>query len=57
VSPRCKLPSVSDAHAVLSATPSAAALAVRELSGANVDVLLLDRNQYKTFQPLLYQGA
>jgi NADH:ubiquinone reductase (H+-translocating) len=31
--------------------------AVRELSGADVDVLLLDRNLYNTFQPLLYQVA
>jgi NADH dehydrogenase len=31
--------------------------AVRELSTAPVDVLLLDRNPYNTFQPLLYQVA
>ena len=31
--------------------------AVRELSVADVDVLLLDRNPYNTFQPLLYQVA
>jgi NADH dehydrogenase len=31
--------------------------AVREFSGADVDVLLLDRNLYNTFQPLLYQVA
>jgi choline dehydrogenase-like flavoprotein len=31
--------------------------AVRELSGADVDVLLLDRDLYNTFQPLLYQVA
>jgi NADH:ubiquinone reductase (H+-translocating) len=31
--------------------------AVRELSVADVDVLLLDRNGYNTFQPLLYQVA
>jgi glycine/D-amino acid oxidase-like deaminating enzyme len=31
--------------------------AVRELSGADVDVLLLDRNLYNTFQPLRYQVA
>jgi NADH dehydrogenase len=31
--------------------------AVRELSVADVDVLLLDRNGYTTFQPLLYQVA
>ncbi|WP_233159781.1 NAD(P)/FAD-dependent oxidoreductase [Pseudonocardia sp. MH-G8] len=31
--------------------------AVRELSGADVDVLLLDRDPYNTFQPLLYQVA
>jgi NADH:ubiquinone reductase (H+-translocating) len=31
--------------------------AVRQLSVADVDVLLLDRNSYTTFQPLLYQVA
>jgi NADH dehydrogenase len=31
--------------------------AVRQLSVADVDVLLLDRNAYTTFQPLLYQVA
>ena len=31
--------------------------AARELAGADVDVLLLDRNPYSTFQPLLYQVA
>ncbi|WP_214401113.1 NAD(P)/FAD-dependent oxidoreductase [Pseudonocardia lacus] len=31
--------------------------AARELSGADVDVLLLDRDPYNTFQPLLYQVA
>ena len=31
--------------------------AVRALSRADVDVLLLDRNPYATFQPLLYQVA
>ncbi len=31
--------------------------AVRALAGAPVDVLLLDRNPYSTFQPLLYQVA
>jgi NADH dehydrogenase len=31
--------------------------AVRELAKADVDVLLLDRNFYATFQPLLYQVA
>jgi NADH:ubiquinone reductase (H+-translocating) len=31
--------------------------AVRQLSVADVDVLLLDRNGYTTFQPLLYQVA
>jgi NADH:ubiquinone reductase (H+-translocating) len=31
--------------------------AVRELSVADVDVLLLDKNPYNTFQPLLYQVA
>jgi NADH dehydrogenase FAD-containing subunit len=31
--------------------------AVRELSGADVDVLLLDRDLHNTFQPLLYQVA
>jgi NADH:ubiquinone reductase (H+-translocating) len=31
--------------------------AVRELSVADVNVLLLDRNPYNTFQPLLYQVA
>jgi NADH dehydrogenase len=31
--------------------------AVRELSGADVDVLLLDDDLYNTFQPLLYQVA
>lgn len=31
--------------------------AVRELSIADADVLLLDRNPYNTFQPLLYQVA
>jgi NADH dehydrogenase len=30
---------------------------VRELSGTDVDVLLLDRDLYNTFQPLLYQVA
>ena len=30
---------------------------VRELSSADVDVLLLDRDLYNTFQPLLYQVA
>ena len=30
---------------------------VRELSGADVDVLLLDQDLYNTFQPLLYQVA
>jgi NADH:ubiquinone reductase (H+-translocating) len=30
---------------------------VRELSDADVDVLLLDRDLYNTFQPLLYQVA
>src|SRR6478672_8162784 len=31
--------------------------AVRQLSVADVDVLLIDRNGYNTFQPLLYQVA
>jgi NADH:ubiquinone reductase (H+-translocating) len=31
--------------------------AVRELREANVEVLLLDRDPYTTFQPLLYQVA
>jgi NADH:ubiquinone reductase (H+-translocating) len=31
--------------------------AVRALEGADVDVLLLDRDLYNTFQPLLYQVA
>ena len=31
--------------------------AVRELSVANADVTLVDRNPYNTFQPLLYQVA
>lgn len=31
--------------------------AVRELSGQGVDVLLIDRNNYHLFQPLLYQVA
>ncbi len=31
--------------------------AVRELSVADVDVLLIDRHAYNTFQPLLYQVA
>ncbi len=31
--------------------------AVRQLSVADVDVLLIDRNAYNTFQPLLYQVA
>ncbi|MGL5828356.1 MAG: NAD(P)/FAD-dependent oxidoreductase [Angustibacter sp.] len=31
--------------------------AVRELSVADVDVLLIDKNPYNTFQPLLYQVA
>ncbi|GAB3595488.1 NAD(P)/FAD-dependent oxidoreductase [Angustibacter peucedani] len=31
--------------------------AVRQLSVADVDVLLVDRNGYNTFQPLLYQVA
>jgi len=31
--------------------------AARELAGADVDVLLLDRDPYSTFQPLLYQVA
>jgi NADH:ubiquinone reductase (H+-translocating) len=31
--------------------------AVRELSVADVEVLLIDRNAYNTFQPLLYQVA
>jgi NADH:ubiquinone reductase (H+-translocating) len=31
--------------------------AVRELSTVDADVLLLDRNPYNTFQPLLYQVA
>lgn len=31
--------------------------AVRALSGADIDVLLLDRDPYTTFQPLLYQVA
>jgi NADH dehydrogenase len=31
--------------------------AVRELAGTDVDVLLLDRAPYTTFQPLLYQVA
>jgi NADH:ubiquinone reductase (H+-translocating) len=31
--------------------------AVRELAGADVDVLLVDRAPYTTFQPLLYQVA
>jgi NADH dehydrogenase len=31
--------------------------AVRELKDADADVLLLDRNPYNTFQPLLYQVA
>ena len=31
--------------------------AARELSGGDVDVLLLDRDPYNTFQPLLYQVA
>lgn len=31
--------------------------AVRELSGANAEVLLVDRHNHHTFQPLLYQVA
>jgi NADH dehydrogenase len=31
--------------------------AVRQLSAADVDVLLIDKNGYTTFQPLLYQVA
>src|SRR5215218_4348170 len=31
--------------------------AVRQLSVADVDVLLIDKNGYTTFQPLLYQVA
>ncbi|MGL4174092.1 MAG: NAD(P)/FAD-dependent oxidoreductase [Actinomycetota bacterium] len=31
--------------------------AVRQLSVADVDILLIDRNGYNTFQPLLYQVA
>jgi NADH dehydrogenase len=31
--------------------------AARELKGAGVEVTLIDRNNYHTFQPLLYQGA
>ncbi len=31
--------------------------AVRELSVADVDILLIDKNPYNTFQPLLYQVA
>jgi NADH dehydrogenase len=31
--------------------------AARELSGSGHDVLLVDRNNYHLFQPLLYQVA
>src|SRR4030042_1957520 len=31
--------------------------AAKELDGKNVDVVLLDRNNYHLFQPLLYQVA
>ena len=32
-------------------------MAVRQLDGADVEVLLLDRDLYNTFQPQLYQVA
>ena len=31
--------------------------AVRKLAGADADVIVVDRNDYHTFQPLLYQVA
>jgi len=31
--------------------------AAKKLKSANVDVLLIDKNNYHTFQPLLYQVA
>jgi NADH dehydrogenase len=52
INPRSKRPRV-----VVVGGGFAGLSAVRELSVADVDVLLIDRHGYNTFQPLLYQVA